>query len=165
MDPIAIIIGLILLGAASAFVFMPFRVKPRHGPKKVTTTFNAHEARTAALSALRDLDFDFQTGKVSGEDYPALRAQLVAEAAKYVEAESAEENRLEALIRARKAAMSSEKPCPQCGKKLDAGARFCPHCGTELATACPSCGKPVHTGDLFCGSCGAKLELRAEAIV
>ena len=162
MDPIAIIIGLILLSAASAFVFKPFRAKSRHGPKKVTATFNPHEARTAALSALRDLDFDFQTGKVSGEDYPALRAQLVAEAAKYVQAEGAEEDRLEALIRARRASMTSEAPCPQCGAKVDAGARFCPSCGTELA-ACPSCGKPVKAGDFFCKSCGSKLELRAEA--
>ena len=163
MDLFAIIIGLLLLSAASAFVFKPFRAKPRLGSKKVTATFNPREARTAALSALRDLDFDFQTGKVSQEDYPNLRAQLVAEAAKYVEAESAEEDRLEALIRARKTAMASEKPCPQCGKKLDSGARFCPSCGTELTTPCPSCGKTVKAGDLFCKSCGSKLELRAEA--
>ena len=163
MDPFAIIIGLILVGAASAFVYKPFRVKPGLGSSKATATFNPREARTAALSALRDLDFDFQTGKVSQEDYPNVRAQLVAEAAKYVEAESAEEARLEALIRARKAAMASETPCPQCGKKVDAGARFCSSCGTELAIACPSCGKTVKAGDLFCKSCGSKLALRAEA--
>ncbi len=163
MDPIAIIVGLILLGVAAMFVVKPFRARPQPGSKKPTATLQPHQAHTAALSALRDLDFDFRTGKVSEEDYPALRAQLIVEAAKYLEAENGEDDRLEAMIRTRKTAMAHEKPCPKCGKKMDAEARFCPDCGTEFGMACPSCGKPVKAGDFFCSSCGSKIELRVEA--
>ena len=163
MNPIAIMIGLVLLGAASAFVFKPLRAKPRFGSKKVAAAITPKQARTAALTALRDLDFDFQTGKVSEEDYPALREQLVAEAAKYVAAETDRDDRLEAMIHARKAAAAGQKPCPRCGEQLDATTSFCPRCGAEVGLACPLCGKSVKVGDLFCRSCGSKLEPRAEA--
>jgi hypothetical protein len=38
-------------------------------------------ARDASLRALRDLDLDWATGKLSGEDYRSQRAVLEAEAA------------------------------------------------------------------------------------
>jgi double zinc ribbon protein len=163
MNPIAIFIGLILLGTASMFVFKPFRERQWPGSKKSAPALRLEQARTAALTALRDLDFDFQTGKVSEEDHAALREQLVAEAARYVTAETDQDDRLEAMIRARKAAATDQKPCPRCGGQLDATTRFCPQCGAEVGMACPSCGKSVKVGDLFCRSCGSKLELRAEA--
>lgn len=53
-------------------------------------------------------------------------------------------------------------PCPQCGKPLPAGAKFCLECGskTEQAPAgmiiCPTCGKQAPAGK-FCMECGAAL--------
>lgn len=167
MDPIAIVIGLILLAAATAWVIKPFRTKARLASKQATAVLRPREAHNAALAALRDLDFDFRTGKVSAEDYPALREQLMAETAKYVAAEGEEDARLEALVRARKVNLASQKDCPKCGTRLAGDAQFCSHCGSKLAaiSACPSCGKTVQAGDLFCRSCGGKLELRAEVAV
>jgi predicted RNA-binding Zn-ribbon protein involved in translation (DUF1610 family) len=161
MDAFALIVGLALFGAAAVFVARPFRSRQPAGRGPKAATVHPGEARAAALSALRSLDFDFQTGKVSEEDYPALRLQLVAEAARYVDASASEDDRVEAMIRARRAA--SGEPCPKCGKKAAADARFCPECGAELAAACPSCGKSVRAGDLFCTSCGSRLELRVGA--
>src|SRR5512138_2478529 len=161
MDAFALIVGLALFGAAALFVARPFTSGQPAGGGPQAITLRPREARAAALSALRSLDFDYQTGKVSEEDYPALRLQLVAEAAKYMDAKGSEDDRIEAMIRARKVAVG--KPCPKCGKPASADARFCPECGAELAPACPSCGKAVRAGDLFCRSCGSKLEMRAEA--
>lgn len=163
MNPIAIAIGLILLGGATAFVIKPFQAGSRLTPKKTRTSLSAGEAHTAALTALRDLDFDFRTGKVSEEDYSGLRTQLVAEAAKYVETADHENDQLEALIRTRKQALARVKPCPKCGEKLDEETRFCPHCGTDVGLCCPACGKKVKSGDMYCRACGSKLELQAEA--
>jgi hypothetical protein len=64
--------------------------------------------------------------------------------------------------------------CPNCGKPLRPGARFCGNCGhTIVATpaaqsgappaspatiACPQCGKPVRVGAKFCNNCGKVLQ-------
>jgi hypothetical protein len=64
--------------------------------------------------------------------------------------------------------------CPNCGKPLRPGVRFCGSCGhtitdTPLAQAgaqpagpatiaCPQCGKPVRVGAKFCSNCGKVLQ-------
>ncbi len=66
--------------------------------------------------------------------------------------------------------------CPNCGKPLRAGARFCGNCGATLPaparpaappppsdTSCPHCGKPIREGARFCGSCGKAVDLEPEA--
>src|SRR6185295_11959290 len=48
--------------------------------------------------------------------------------------------------------------CPNCGKAVRQGARFCGGCGTTLGVACPSCGAPVEdAGARFCELCGSPL--------
>lgn len=165
MDPIAIIIGVILAGAAVWFVFRPFGGRQRLASRKTTETLPPPRARTGVISALRDLDFDYRTGKVNEEDYAGLRGGLLEEAARYVQAEADKDDRLEAMVRAHKVAAAHARPCPECGKKLSSDAQFCPQCGAKLAAvaACPSCGKQVQAGDFFCRSCGSKLEHRVEA--
>ena len=159
----AVIIGLVLATAGLFFVMKPFYTKSSLKSKRASVGNKPEEARLAALSALRDLDFDYRTGKVSEDDYPALRSQLLAEAAKYVDLEKEQEDKIESLIRARKTKGTQERICDQCGKALDENARFCPHCGAEVSTACPSCGGMIKTEDVFCISCGARLKIRAEA--
>lgn len=63
--------------------------------------------------------------------------------------------------------------CPNCGKQLRPGARFCGSCGATLPAGssgkgqgapapapaadtlpCPNCGKPVRKGAKFCSQCG-----------
>ena len=154
----AVMVGLILLVMALIFVLRPFNATG----EKTIARVDPDEGRMAALSALRDLDFDFHLGKVSQEDYPGLRTRLMAEAAKYVELEKDEDERIEALIRARKTAVARDSACAECGEKLEAGTRFCPHCGTQAGAICPSCGGATKAGDLFCSSCGIKLEAQPE---
>jgi class 3 adenylate cyclase/tetratricopeptide (TPR) repeat protein len=45
--------------------------------------------------------------------------------------------------------------CQGCGATLEAGARFCPACGTPSAQACASCGLPLPVDARFCPACGA----------
>jgi hypothetical protein len=160
MYPVALTIGVVLFLAVGWFVLKPFRTKA--GSWRAAATIQAADARRAALSALRDLDFDHQIGKISEEDYSGLRAQLVTDVARYMSPDSEQDGRIEAMIRARSSA-AGKKSCPQCGKGFSGDPAFCPHCGTSLGLTCPSCGKPVISGDLFCRSCGGKLEVPAEA--
>ena len=127
---------------------------------------NPEERRKADLSALLDLDFDFRTDKIGEEDYSALRAQLVADAAQYIQLQkSIGDQQIETMIRARKASQAKTQKCSNCEEKIEAGSHFCAQCGTAVGNNCPSCGKAVPAGDLFCTSCGTKLDLTLECVV
>lgn len=159
----AIFVGLAMLVASLPFVARPFREKQAKKSRKSTISPSPEERRKADLSALLDLDFDFRTGKVSEEDYADVRAQLVADAAQYIQLDhSMEDDQLEAMIRARKA-QGQIHTCSSCGQKTEAGNRFCPHCEASAGSHCPSCGKTIQAGDSFCTGCGVKLELVLEA--
>jgi hypothetical protein len=79
--------------------------------------------REAVYAALRDLEHDYETGKVSTSDYAAMRAELRQRAA--------------TLIRAGEAgpsptATTGPPGCDQCGAKSRSGDRFCSQCGKPL---------------------------------
>ncbi len=48
--------------------------------------------------------------------------------------------------------------CPSCGASIGAKSKFCPECGTKLASKkfCPECGKEVLGNAKFCPECGTK---------
>ena len=136
----ALLIGIVLLCAAIAYVSLPFWEKRKKSIKDSIGT-QPEAGHEAVLAALRDLDFDFKTGKVSEDDYQSLRAQLLVQAAQYIEAERKAEEQLEALIQSRR---TNKRPVRM--------------------VSCPSCGNKIHAGDLFCSSCGTKVEIRREAV-
>jgi zinc-ribbon domain len=94
--------------------------------------------------AIRDLDFDFQTGKVDQKDYDELRRQLERDAVHIlrqldaVDPLIAFDNEIERQVldlRRRgtaKARGSSQDVCPSCGTPLESGDNFCPACGRAL---------------------------------
>lgn len=165
MEIPSIFIGLILLGVSVGFVSLPFQQKQRKGLKTAKSHAQTVERRDALLSALRDLDFDFKTGKVSEEDYTPLRTNLLAEAAQYIEQEQEEDQKLEALIQSRRVAKQQGTNCAHCGASVEPNQRFCAKCGAVInQELCPQCGKKIRADDLFCSHCGTTLEIRAEAV-
>ena len=160
----ALIIGMVLLVATAAYIALPFRQKRPNNSSTSKTAVTTKSRHEEILLTLRDLDFDFKTGKVSEEDYQPLRAQLLAEAAQYIESEKKEEEQLEALIQSRRNGKRQNK-CEHCGATLEAGQRFCSKCGASVnSESCPSCGKKIRLGDTFCSSCGTKIEVQKEAV-
>jgi len=165
MEISSILIGLVLFAAALIFVSLPFRQKQRVNLKTRTADEHSEGRRESVLSALRDLEFDFKTGTVGEEDYTPLRAQLMLEAAQFIEQEQEEEAKLEALIQTRRVTQPSTLLCEQCSAPLQAGQRFCSKCGTAASQElCPSCGKKNRTSDQFCSTCGSKLTVKLEAV-
>ncbi len=84
------------------------------------------EEREAIYASLRDLDHDFETGKVSGEDFESLRAELRSRAAVLLRAErspaaAAPEETLQRTLH-----------CSACGVAAKAEHRFCALCGAPL---------------------------------
>jgi hypothetical protein len=71
--------------------------------------------------------------------------------------------------------------CPNCGKPLRPGSRFCGNCGTTLpasprqavapadaqpgAAVCPHCGKPLRSSSKFCSNCGKPLEMESQSAI
>jgi hypothetical protein len=161
----SILIGILLLVISVAYVILPFRQKRQKARGPLKHADHLPGQREAVLSALRDLDFDFKTGKVGEEDYQPLRAQLLAEAARYMEEEEKGEDRLEQMIQARRTGKRQGHACPRCESPVRDGQRFCSKCGCELSNElCPSCGKKIQFGDVFCSSCGNQIQLPVEAV-
>jgi hypothetical protein len=124
-------------------------------------------AKVQALLALKEIEFDRATGKLSDDDYAALKAKYSKVALAAIEAEEAEELDLaaedvaEELIK--RAAAGRGTVCPSCGPRPEVGATFCSNCGGKLSAAvseggsfCSECGKDLPAGAKFCAECGAK---------
>ncbi len=182
MDSIAIVLGLLVTGAVTAFVAWPWWT--RRGAPESEGVSEADsggetlaERREAILAALRDLDFDHAVGKVAEEDYQSLRQTLLAEAAEVMARLDEEQTTVEADLDARieaevltirqtmtgedgvVALTGEDDVCPECGRATRAGDVYCAGCGARLNLACPECGRPVRPTDLFCTGCGAKSAL------
>jgi predicted nucleic acid-binding Zn ribbon protein len=159
MPVVAILLGLGLLIATLPLVVAPLRRSPQGlVPAPAPSDHAASPTHTQVLLALRELEFDHQTGKVAPEDYASLRAELVAQTASVIQAEDAAEERLseriEEAVRLRRASRTDGDRCRMCGKRLEPGDRFCPTCGHAAQTGCPKCGTDVAPGDQFCSRCG-----------
>lgn len=92
--------------------------------------------RDRALAALREIDFDKATGKLSDEDYDRMKTQFSAEALdaiQAVDAVSAPTDDVEVLISAaRTPGAARHKFCLECGSPLEGAGRFCLECGTPV---------------------------------
>lgn len=122
-----------------------------------------------AALALREIELDHEMGRLSDDDYRAMRERYERELdaargptiplARVAGRDAAPaagdlDARAEALIaqfRGRGAA------CPSCGVRPEPDATFCSSCGRRLAP-CPSCGRTISEPEAqFCPSCGASL--------
>ena len=122
--------------------------------------------KVQALLALKEIEFDRATGKLSDEDYSALKLRYakVALAAIKVEDEvgagvqGAKDDAAEAAIQ--RVRESTVRVCPTCGPRPEVDSAFCSSCGKPLVspggtTHCSSCGEAIPAGGKFCANCGA----------
>jgi hypothetical protein len=128
-----------------------------------------------ALSALKEIEFDQATGKLSDEDYAMLKGKYTAQALQALRAEDAPpgpaapvpgaargHHDLEAVIAARARAIRSEgsasHTCPHCGPRPEQDALFCSSCGAGLGERqCGQCASTLPPGSRFCDRCGTRV--------
>jgi Double zinc ribbon len=121
-----------------------------------------------ALAALKEIEFDRETGKLSDEDYAFLKAKYTGAALEALRAEAPEaapgkdvETMIAARVRALRSAATSAPAgapsCSVCGPRPEADAVFCSNCGQRLREGgpCADCGAPLTAGSRFCAQCGA----------
>lgn len=124
-------------------------------------------AEGTAVAALREIEFDKATGKLSDKDYDQLRLMYTRDAlaelraADNLVAASAQaggpvtDDMVEAAIRRAK---RERHDCSVCGPRPEPDAVFCSSCGRYLAGNCNKCGTPVElVGARFCTGCGEGL--------
>jgi hypothetical protein len=139
------------------------------------------EQLDGAVAALREIEFDRETGKLSDSDYAELKARYTREALAELRAVDAREASVAAVAPvlaavgaspaesssaassdpvedAIRRARSKQRSCGVCGPRPEPDATYCSSCGRYLPGACGSCGTSVDlVGSRYCSGCGEGL--------
>jgi hypothetical protein len=132
-----------LVGLAGLWlVLQPLLAPPRQSAPMPESLDPEETPRGIALAALKEIDFDRETGKLSESDYEFLKAKYTKVALEALRAESPglPADNLEAIIATRvrtirSAAGSTQVRCASCGLRPEPDAVFCSTCGSRLAPA------------------------------
>lgn len=149
--------------------------------------------REAIYAAIKDMELDFESGKISESDFQQGRLKFMQQAAGILKKmdtlaiDDAEQldAQIEALLSSTKiddavradareslkvqraslqdGSAEAGRTCPKCGKSVHADDAFCAHCGTSLSVECPACHKNVLDTDKFCPHCGTSIPVQEVA--
>ena len=173
-------IGAVLLGLVALWLVLQPLIRPRPSSSLPLEPLDPEETRKGmALAALKEIEFDRETGKLSDEDYESLKAKYTGEAVDALRSEQAglASNDLETLIAARvrwlhsapadsppsvthppPAATPGSGPlCDHCGPRPEPDAVFCSTCGRSLTAQrfyCDRCGAGLVPASRYCEACG-----------
>ena len=161
-----LIVGILLATGATYFVLRPIlRPEPDLEMSAGDEGDDPNDdlsPQAVALRALKEIEFDRATGKLSDADYDELHAKYQAEALAALRGEVgaryAVRGAQEPLARAPLTAHRA--PCPVDGPRPEADAIFCSACGRRLGTAagyCASCGSALETDARYCNRCGSRV--------
>ena len=163
-DLLALVAGTVLAVGALAFVLHPLFFAVRDRARHITPPDRAN-AGDSAIVALREIEFDRATGKLSDSDYGELRQTYGARALSDMRAAKQADttpaptpeptDAIEARVRAYR---MTHRECVTCGLRPEPDAIYCSACGSYLDGVCPACAaKITEPGAVFCSSCGTSL--------
>ena len=111
-----LIVGTLLAIAALSFVLYPLLVGDGtlNSARGILTNDVRDPSRNTAVDALREIEFDRATGKLSESDYNELKTSYTRRAL--------------AVMRSSGAAI-----CDNCGPRPEADAEFCSNCGNPVS--------------------------------
>jgi cytochrome c-type biogenesis protein CcmI len=146
-------IGTVLALAAVAFVLYPLLVA---GRPQARAEIPDETPGSTAVEALREIEFDRQTGKLSDADYASLRASYTERALAELRTEpAAVPDPVEVLVLGFRA---QRRTCAEHGARPESDAAYCSECGRYLAGACPTCRAAItEPAARFCAGCGNAL--------
>ena len=155
-----LIVGILLATGATYYVLRPI-LRPSPTDDISTSSDEGDDPdddlspQAVALRALKEIEFDRATGKLSDADYDELHRKYQAEA-------------LAALRDAGGMAPAPTHPasriphpvCPTDGPRPEPDAVFCSGCGRRLGAApgyCARCGSALETDARYCDRCGSRV--------
>jgi Double zinc ribbon len=159
-DAFALVLGTLLAIGALAYVLQPLFVESRATDAPPPPQRAGDDT---AIAALREIEFDRATGKLSDSDYAELRRTYAERAVREMRSPRGEglldgPDFIEARIRAYR---QSHRECPSCGLRPEADAAYCSTCGAFLDQRCADCGNMIEQpGSQFCSTCGGRLGRR-----
>ncbi len=176
----ALAIGTLLALVALGFVLVPlYRADVAFGnqPTRERRRKVAGAERDDAVAALREIEFDRATGKLSDDDYATMKTSYTAlalAAMRAADAEGAPRSADDEAADPRRTAAGSTtdaaeavisrfkgggaRSCASCGPRPESDAAYCSSCGGYLAGRCAACDAPVReAGARFCSDCGHEL--------
>jgi hypothetical protein len=114
----AMIVGTALAILALCFVLYPLFREPL-GMAPARASAGSVTGVTTAVDALREIEFDHVTGKLSDTDYAELKSSYTQSAVTAMRGDAAD--------------AATRTICAQCGPRPEPDAAFCSECGNALA--------------------------------
>ncbi len=157
---LALALGTVLAVSALVFVLYPLFVEPARTPARPGSAASQARKESEAVAALREIEFDRETGKLSQADYDELRTRYTQRALEEMRqsdslASATPDDALERVIAEYRTHL---KECVRCGPRPEADALYCSNCGSYLPGQCAACGAPVtESGAGYCTGCGRSL--------
>lgn len=152
----------LIVGTMLALVAVAFVLYPLLAPSRPTARRPAEPEEipgSTAVEALREIEFDRQTGKLSDVDYASLKASYTERALAELRARGTEAaapvDAVEALVFGLRA---GRRTCPEHGSRPESDAAYCSECGRYLAGVCTACGAAItEPAARYCAGCGNAL--------
>ena len=157
---LALVVGTLLAVGALVFVLYPLFAGVALAPFRVplTAVEVAGAAEQDAVVALREIEFDRATGKLSDSDYGELHVRYTERALEAMRGgrpDAPSDDAAEAMVRAYRGRLTV---CVACGPRPEPDAVYCSNCGLFLPGACGFCGSAVtEPAAAFCMACGRQL--------
>src|SRR5918995_1493687 len=118
-----------LVGVAGLWlVLQPLLAPGRRVPPPIEPLDPEETPRGIALAALKEIDFDRETGKLSESDYEFLRARYTTVALDAIRAEETRGSQDEAKV------VGTPPQCRTCGPRPEPDAIFCSTCGLPTSS-------------------------------
>ena len=163
-----LILGVLLAAGATYFVLLPILRPPVESASDAEPGDEGEDPadnmspQTVALRALKEIEFDRATGKLSDSDYEQLKAKYTQEALVAMRGDVGRETGDETIKRAstRPPSPVPRPSCPEHGTPSEVDAVFCPQCGRRLGGAvgyCARCGTALADDARYCNRCGARV--------
>jgi hypothetical protein len=160
-----LIVGILLATGATYYVlrpvFRPVAPAPGRAGDEGDDPDDDLSPQAVALRALKEIEFDRATGKLSDADYDGLKAQYTGMALAALREEQGAASREPEPRRA----LRSQLPAPTCpldGPRPEPDAVFCSACGRRLGAGtalgyCSRCGSTLETDARYCNRCGSRV--------
>lgn len=127
----------VLLTVGTLLFTLLVRAKDVPAPEPVSPTQHLDERRAQIYDNLRDLQFEYRLGKLSGEDYQKTKLGLQAELAKVLAeidaVKSQQPQTAKVVLKTVPKPDASGSKCPHCGATFERALKFCGECGKAMA--------------------------------
>ena len=162
-----LIVGILVAAGATYYVLRPI-LRPALQEPGVASEDEGDDPgddlspQAVALRALKEIEFDRATGKLSDADYDDLHAKYQAEALAALRREltPGESPGIREPRAVARGQPTRAPVCPVDGPRPEPDAVFCSACGRRLGTAlgyCARCGSALETDARYCNRCGSRV--------